>query len=69
MSQAKQGGSKQVRKQHFPIYLVKSLGVTIEFTDKLSEAETAYKRAAENDKQIFKTQANGTSQCIKRSKF
>ena len=69
MSQAKQGGSKQVRKQHFPIYLVKSLGTTIEFTDKFSEAEKAYKDAAPNDKQIFKTQANGSSQCVRRSAF
>ena len=56
-------GSGQTRQQVFPIYKVNSGGVTIEFTDRLSDAQSAFKDSSAHPKYIWKMNTDG-NECI-----
>lgn len=55
---------KPVRAQHGDIYKVESKGVVIEFTDKFTEAERAFKEALAPKSMVRINRSSGTPQGI-----
>ena len=53
--------SAPVKAQHGDIYKVMSLGVCIEFTDRLAEAESAYRSAATPKSLVKIIRSNGAA--------
>lgn len=56
----------RARHQRLPLYIVKSNGTTVEYTDALAEAHDAWKASHGSLKEIFKLQPTGFMHCIKR---
>jgi hypothetical protein len=53
-----------VREQFAPFFKVVTGGVTVDYTDKLSEASTVFKEASAKPKFIYKIDFGGHVSCV-----
>lgn len=64
MSQAR---TPAVRQQRLPIWVVKSNGTTIEFSDDRAQAHWAFEMSRDTIKEMFRLDLGGRSTLVKKS--
>ena len=57
----------RVRRNRLPIYITKSNGTVVEFSDSLGEATGAFEASAATTREIFKLHQGGWVTCVRRN--